>query len=208
MDCYVAVTLFRHGVTKANLEKRYVGWRDPPITREACKRLKVMESDMPNFDHCVSSDLTRCRQTADILCPSMQTVLSEAFREMHFGQWELKTYADLYQDETYQNWLSDPFSGRMPDGESFADMEKRVMSGWNSLKKTIHDQGYQKVLLVTHGGVIRSLLTKLADETKSFWQWQIPHASGIRLCWTYHDWKEDGRCTLLQAVPSTANGNG
>jgi len=208
MDRHVAVTLFRHGVTEENLERKYVGWSDPPITGDSGRTLRLLRSDIPSYDFCVSSDLTRCRQTADILCRGSQHVESEAFREMNFGQCELKTYADLCQDEAYQNWLDDPFSKRPPDGESFTDMEKRAMSGWVSLRKTIHDQGYGEVLLVTHGGVIRLLLTKLANEMKRFWQWYIPHGSGIRLCWIYHDWKEDSRCTLLQAVPSTENENG
>ncbi|MFD1360077.1 histidine phosphatase family protein [Lentibacillus salinarum] len=208
MDRHVAVTLFRHGVTKANLERKYVGWSDPPITYEARRTLKVLQSDIPSFDFCVSSDLTRCRQTAAILGRGVRHMETEAFREMNFGQWELKTYTDLCQDEAYQNWLSDPFSNRPPDGEWFADMENRVMNGWTSLKKTINDQAHQEMLLVTHGGVIRLLLTKLADEEKNFWQWQIPHGSGMRLCWTYRDWKEGSRCTSLRVVPSTGNENG
>src|SRR5699024_9803087 len=132
MDRHVAVTLFRHGVTEENLERKYVGWSDPPITGDAGRTLRLLRSDIPSYDFCVSSDLTRCRQTADILFRGSQHVESEAFREMNFGQWELKTYADLCQDEAYQNWLDDPFSKRPPDGESFTDMEKRAMSGWVS----------------------------------------------------------------------------
>lgn len=208
MDCHVAVTLFRHGITAENLEKKYVGWSDPPITMEARHALKAMRSEMPRYDVCLSSDLTRCRQTADILCQESLKAENEAFREMNFGRWELHTYEHLRQDEAYRNWLSDPLSRRPPDGEGFADMEKRVMSGWVSLKREIHKQGYQEVLLVTHGGVIRSLLTKLADEAKPFWEWHIAHGSGIRLSWTYRDWKEGGRCTSLRAVPSMENENG
>ncbi|ALX48556.1 histidine phosphatase family protein [Lentibacillus amyloliquefaciens] len=208
MDRYVAVTLFRHGVTAENLEKKYLGWSDPPITKKARRALKALRSNMPRYDFCVSSDLARCRQTADILCQGSRHMANEAFREMNFGQWELKTYADLCHDAAYQKWLDDPFSKQTPDGESFADMEKRVLNGWHSLVESINDQGYGEVLLVTHGGVIRSLLIELADEAKSFWQWYIPHGNGIRLSWTYHDWKEGGRCTSLQVVPSMENENG
>ncbi|GGJ99519.1 hypothetical protein GCM10007063_22340 [Lentibacillus kapialis] len=208
MDCYVAVTLFRHGITQANREQTYLGWYDVPITEYAHKTLKALQSSMPSYDYCLSSDLARCRQTVEILCPNLKHMESDAFREMHFGQWEFKTYADLCQDKTYQNWLSDPFSKRPPDGECFADMEKRVMIGWQSLTKTIHHAGHREVLLVTHGGVIRLLLTKLADEARHFWEWQVPHGSGIRLCWTYHNWREGGRCTSLQVVPTMGNENG
>ncbi|TRM12092.1 histidine phosphatase family protein [Lentibacillus cibarius] len=208
MDSHVAVTLFRHGVTTGNLEKRYMGWSDAPLTHEAEYALEALKSNLPSYDFCVTSDLSRCSQTAAILCPDLQHVESQAFREMNFGQWEQKTYEELYHDAVYQNWLSDPFSIRPPRGESFAEMERRVMEGWQSLKQAIDERGHREILLVIHGGVIRLLLTKLAKEVKRFWQWKIPHSSGIRLCWNGCGWKEDARCTSLQVVPSTGNENG
>ncbi|MBP1969967.1 alpha-ribazole phosphatase [Virgibacillus natechei] len=206
MDSGVAVTLFRHGVTKANLEKRYLGWSDPPITDEARHRLTALPSEV--YDLCVSSDLIRCRQTATIRCPDAPYVESAAFREMHFGNWELKTYAELCHDPEYRNWLNDSIGNRPPDGESFSEMESRVDRGWNALKKLVNEEGYRNSLLVTHGGVIRLLLTKLAKERKNFWEWEIPHGTGIKLYWVTRDWRENSRCTSLQVVPITESENG
>lgn len=206
MDNGVAVTLFRHGVTKANLERRYLGWSDPPITDEARHRLAALPSEA--YDLCVSSDLIRCRQTADVLCPHVPPIESTAFREMNFGKWELKTYADLCHDKEYRNWVDNPFVNRPPEGESFTEMARRVISGWDLMKKTMDEQGNKNILLVTHGGVIRFLLTKLTKEKKSFWEWKIPHSTGIKLHWKLDDWRDNRRCTSLQVVPTTESENG
>lgn len=208
MDSGVAVTLFRHGVTKANLKRRYLGWSNPPITDEAWRRLTARRGELPGYDLCVSSDLLRCKQTATLICRNVPYVESAAFREMHFGKWELKTYAELCHDPEYRNWLDDPIVNHPPDGENFSEMENRVNCGWDALKRQMDEQGHRKALLVTHGGVIRLLLTKLTKEKKGFWEWEIPHGTGIKLNWESRDWKENNRCTSLQAVRITESENG
>lgn len=208
MDSGVVVTLFRHGITEKNLEKKYLGWSDPGITDKAQARLATLQPGMTEYGLCVLSDLTRCKQSAEILCPNTPRITTEAFREMYFGEWELKTYAELCNQAVYREWLDDPFTKRPPNGESFSDMGKRVTAGWEMLRKLAAEQNNQRILLVTHGGVIRMLLTMFANEERSFWQWKIPHGTGIKLSWNYQDWKEGRRCTLLQVVPTTANENG
>lgn len=188
MDSGVAVTLFRHGVTKANMERRYLGWSDPPITDEARHKLAALPSEM--YDLCVSSDLLRCRQTAAVLCPNGPYVESAAFREMNFGRWELMTYAELCHDLEYRNWLDDPIANSPPDGERFSEMKNRVSHGWDALKRQVDEQGHRKILLVTHGGVIRFLLTQLTKEKKGFWEWKVPHGGGVNLYLKLDDWRE------------------
>ncbi|UJL46627.1 histidine phosphatase family protein [Virgibacillus sp. NKC19-16] len=206
MDSGVAVTLFRHGVTKANLERRYLGWSDPPITDEARDKLTGLPCEA--YDLCVSSDLLRCRQTAAVLCSNAPYVESAAFREMNFGKWELATYAELCHEPEYRNWVDNPLINRPPDGESFSEMESRLNRGWQTLKSQVDEDEHRNILLVTHGGVIRFLLTKLTKEKRGFWEWQILHSTGIKLYWETLDWKENNRCTSLQAVPTMESENG
>lgn len=208
MDNVVVVTLFRHGVTRENLEKRYLGWSNPPITDEAKRKLTAIRNEMVGYDLCISSDFLRCKQTADILQHNSYYLESKAFREMNFGQWELKTYAMLRHDKQYREWLDNPYERKPPQGEGLTEMRKRVMNGWETLKKLIDKENCRQTLLVTHGGVIRFLLTKLTKENKSFWEWKIPHGSGIKLCWDECDWKENKQCTSLQVVPTMENANG
>jgi len=208
MGDLVAVTLLRHGITQANHEKRYLGWTDLPLTDEAKINLQHNQSFGAAFDYCVTSDLLRARQTTKILCPHLNIVATAAFREMNFGQWEMKTYEDLQYNSSYRAWIDDPGSITPPDGESFSEMAARVKMGFDKLRQEAIQQGKSNILLVAHGGVIRYLLTALTKEKKQFFEWKVAHDQAIQLIWKKADWKEAGKCISLQEVPLMEKADG
>lgn len=208
MDDLVTVTLLRHGVTQANLEKRYLGWTDVPLTEAAKQDLLQAHCFGEQFDLAVTSDLLRAKQTAEILCPLLKRIETKAFREMNFGEWEMKAYDDLQENSFYRAWIDAPEKITPLHGESFLEMTRRVDVGFEQLKREAMQRGSKNILLVSHGGVIRYLLTKLTKEKKQFFEWQVPHNKGIRLTWNYEDWKGERKCTLLQEAPLTAKENG
>lgn len=208
MDGRVAITLLRHGVTKANQERRYIGWTDLPLTEDAKNKLREVRSFGSSFDLCVTSDLLRARETAAILCPTLELILIPSFREMHFGDWEMKTYEDLKQNVTYRSWINDPDKVTPTGGESFREMTTRVKAGFEYLRSEVNKKGNKEILLLTHGGVIRYLLTELTNDPKDFFEWDVPHDKGYELIWTKQDWEDGNRCTLFQEVPLTAKENG
>lgn len=203
MDNGVAITLLRHGVTKDNLAKRYLGWSDSPITIEARTELETLQSKLAIYDFYVSSDLLRCQQTANIIVPDTPGWTTANFREMHFGNWELKTYAELCHNTKYRDWIDNPFNNQPPNGETFPAFRNRIMTGWTRLREQMKKRHSKHVLIVTHGGVIRLLLTKLTNEPRTFWDWQVPHGHGLELTWNRQAWEEGLTCTSLQAVPTT-----
>lgn len=68
------IHLFRHGITRANLEGRYVGLSDYPLCQEGIDALKeyVKDKDYPPVEKIYTSPLRRCRETAHILYPRLQ----------------------------------------------------------------------------------------------------------------------------------------
>jgi len=208
MDSCIAITLLRHGVTKENLAKKYLGWSDPPITEQAYKDLTILRNQLPLYDFYMSSDLMRCKQTAEIVAPDTPGLKTEHLREIHFGDWELKTYDELCQDKSYRNWIDNPFNQQPPGGESFPLFRKRVMKAWKQLREQMERRDGKRALVVTHGGVIRLLLTKLTQSNRHFWEWQIPHGEGVILTWSKLAWEEGLTCTSLQVVPLTEKTNG
>ncbi|WP_040978228.1 histidine phosphatase family protein [Oceanobacillus jeddahense] len=204
----ITITLLRHGVTKANQEKRYLGWTDVPLLSEEIERLKAAQDFGKQFDLCVASDLLRSKQTAALLCPKQEKIEIKNFREMHFGAWEMKTYEDLKNDRRYRAWIDDPESTAPPTGESFQEMKQRIDAGFQQLRHQINKKQSKNTLLVAHGGVIRHLLIKWTREQKSFFEWKVPHKKGIRLTWTIDDWKDEQKCISLQEVPLTGKENG
>lgn len=58
----LALTFLRHGMTKENEEKRYIGFTDVPLPEQEIRRLRSVSLDA-RIDLMVTSDLQRCRQT-------------------------------------------------------------------------------------------------------------------------------------------------
>ena len=72
-----------------------MGWTDAPICEEARIDLTNISFDSSPYEMIVTSDLKRCLQTANLLFPEHEPISMREFREMNFGPWEGKTYAEL-----------------------------------------------------------------------------------------------------------------
>jgi alpha-ribazole phosphatase len=85
--------------------------------------------------------------------------------ELHFGDWEGETW-DTVNASDLQIWMADFVNAIVPGGESMLQMSVRVLSFWSELIQL----NYQKVAVVTHGGVIRLILAHLRniELTKAF----------------------------------------
>ncbi|PYZ92315.1 histidine phosphatase family protein [Salipaludibacillus keqinensis] len=198
--------LLRHGLTRWNVENRYLGHTDEPVMEieelaELKKELEVVE-----FDEVFSSDLLRCKETIEYLRPDQPYVSDEGLREFHFGDWEGRKYEELKDIPLYRQWIDNWEQYRVPGGESGEEFSDRI-TGWLSefLGKTLVAEGpaSHKVLIVTHGGVIRLLLSILV-EAGSFWSWRISHGEGLHLTLEYRE--ERWTCSSLSVVPSQGNG--
>lgn len=194
----VVIALFRHGLTEENKRKAYLGWNDSPL----CVEKKPIDR---NYESFFSSDLQRCRMTAKQLFPNRECILLENLREMNFGIWEGKTYDDLKDDLFYQRWLSNPFDNSPTGGESFQKFSMRVRAGWKEIVQEIFAGKLKRCAVITHGGVIRYLLTEFAPEKKDFWNWHVSHDLGFEMIFEKDALWGGDRCTLLQEVPLTAN---
>ena len=56
--------LIRHGTTQGNLEKRFVGTLDVPLTPQGEELARKVGPTLPKVEHIYRSPLMRCRQTA------------------------------------------------------------------------------------------------------------------------------------------------
>lgn len=205
MDDNLVITLFRHGLTHANECKAYLGWSDSPLSKKGRTQLSPMAADISMI---FSSDLKRCTDTAAILFPEKPVIQIKELRELHFGEWEGKTYEDLKEVSDYKKWLGNPFTVIPPNGEGFDRFAVRVKHGWESVKEQMADQGIKRAAIVTHAGVIRYLLMQYAPVKKPFWEWPVSHGNGWELTFRAQDLRRDGRCILLREVLITVNRNG
>lgn len=107
---------------------------------------------------CYSSPLSRCVRLAERLYPG-KIILDERLKEMHFGSWEMQLWNAI--DATHmQQWKSDFVSQRAPEGESYQILYNRVVEFWDEMVQPVSPFC---MAVVTHGGVIRALLSHLLD---------------------------------------------
>ncbi|MBH1966515.1 MAG: histidine phosphatase family protein [Comamonadaceae bacterium] len=102
------------------------------------------------------SPLLRCQQLAGslkVLRPDLSFHDDQRLREMDFGQWEGKPWADIAQTE-FDQWMMD-FSHARPggNGETVADLMRRVAQIWSEWAAT-----RSHAVWITHAGVMRATL--------------------------------------------------
>ena len=152
--------LLRHGAIEKNSEKRFVGQIDPPLSEKGRQQAKLWRQRLKDdkFSMVWSSDLWRARETAALVCPDWRNTvrMSADLREIHLGEWDGVAMAQIRKQfpELWQARGEDFGGFRPPGGESFADLQQRVVP----VVENIADQTEGKVLLITHAGVIRVFL--------------------------------------------------
>ena len=105
-----------------------------------------------------TSPLLRCAQAAEIIASGkIPLSLVNSQTELHFGDFEGRTYdeiAALYP-ALYREWMESPTEVQFPRGESFSQMQSRVLQSRDEL---LRSHSGETIALVTHGGNIRILI--------------------------------------------------
>ncbi|MGC5704254.1 alpha-ribazole phosphatase family protein [Pseudomonas sp. NFXW11] len=151
--------LLRHGETELGGGLR--GSLDDALTERGWQQMHDGVRGQAPWDLIVSSPLQRCARFAQQLAEQLQLplTLEAGFQELHFGAWEGQSTAALMHtaaDDLGRFW-SDPYGFTPPQGEPVADFSRRVLDALERLHQTCSGQ---RVLLVSHGGVMRLLLAR------------------------------------------------
>ncbi len=180
------IYLIRHGMTASNLEGRFVGKTDLPLCPEGIAGLaSLMESgEYPNVGLVYTSPLLRCVQTAHLLYPQMDLITIPQLREFDFGDFENKSLDELKNDSRFLTFMEHKMKSPAPGGsEGMAQFESRVLEGFEVLLKDMMKKQIFSAAVVTHGGVIMTLLggCGLPRTKPSYWSCQPGEGYGILL---------------------------
>ena len=96
------IIFIRHGQTKGNEEKRYIGRTDESLSQKGIEEIK--NRLYPDVDTVLVSPMKRCVETAKIIYPDSKYIICNDFRECDFGIFEGKNYDELKNDSDYQKW--------------------------------------------------------------------------------------------------------
>lgn len=173
----MTIYLIRHGLTQANVERRYYGTTDLPLCDEGVEQLRRMkaERDLPAADCYATSTLCRAVETLAVLFGREPDVRIAELNEFDFGDFEMKTHDQLQDHLDYQNWINGDAKAACPNGESWETFFDRVRRGWQKLVETSDDS----IALISHGGVIACLMTTLFPGGKdNYYEWLPDHGRG------------------------------
>lgn len=152
------IYLVRHGQTKWSLLERAQGHRRVPLNKTGRKQAKSVAKRFKNkrIDVIYSSPLLRTKQTAQIIAQGRPVIFEKDLRECYHAKLEGLTYRQIRKKFPS---LVDPkkrIDWRPPGkGETIRELQKRSV---NIFKKLLQNNRGKQIMIVTHGGVARSMI--------------------------------------------------
>lgn len=170
------IDVIRHGEPVGG--RVFRGHTDHRLTELGVRQFQQRIERMGHQWHqVVSSPLLRCRQSAEQLAVTQDIPLriEPNFAEIHFGEWENQQVDKVMAEQSISQLWQDPMSFCAPQGEPTAALQERTMLAWQTILNTSPGQ---RVLVVTHGGVIRVLAQRLLELTSNAMNMlSLPHAA-------------------------------
>lgn len=157
------VYLSRHGETEWNLQARFQGQGDSPLTPNGLAQAEQLADELAvaPLDVVFSSDLGRAVTTARRVAErhGLTVRTHPGLREMDMGDW-----SGLSRDEAALRWPVEreqfrlsPASVRFPNGESFPEAQRRAL---NALAELLDPMPGARVAVITHGTLLETVLAE------------------------------------------------
>ena len=173
------VILIRHGMTAGNAQGKYIGRTDEPLSSEGIAMVQQMGSD-PAVPTVYVSPLRRTQQTAAILFPNARQIVVDDLREMDFGDFENRNWAQMEHDEAYRAWVEGGCTAPCPNGEGRAEFSERVCNAFVGIVSAAAARGEEKVTFVVHGGTIMAVMERFAQPKGEFYSYGVKNGKGYR----------------------------
>jgi len=172
------LVLVRHGESQWNLENRFTGWVDVPLSekgiQEAAAAGERLKKENLKFDCAFTSDLQRAQNTLKLILEKLgQTGIpvekNQALNERHYGELQGLNKAETakkFGDEQVKIWrrsydIAPPGAG----GESLKDTAARTLPYFES-RILAQIKAGKNVIVAAHGNSLRSIVMDLDKLTK------------------------------------------
>ena len=169
MNNYCTFYIVRHGETDWNAKGLLQGHLGEDLNKNGQNQAKKVATELKNvhFDAIFSSDLIRAKHTAKIIALERKLAVeaTELLRERTFGPFEGKPYSALSEfDKTLEQLTNEEkrVYKAHPDMENDEEVIGRIFT---FLREVAIRFGGKNILIVTHGGVMRTLLIHTGFET-------------------------------------------
>jgi broad specificity phosphatase PhoE len=152
------IFLARHGESDWNVEKRFQGHSDRPLTNRGREQAHALADLVASeeIDAVYTSPLSRARETAEIVAvrAGLEPIALPELREVDTGSWSGLSRVDVEArfPEGFARWRSG--GSGWEDGETYEEMAERVIG---ALRTIAEDHPDGRVLVISHGGPIRAI---------------------------------------------------
>jgi broad specificity phosphatase PhoE len=188
----VRILLARHGETVFNVDGRWQGQADSPLTPRGLAQARELGralADEP-IAAVYSSDLGRAMQTAaEVAAPHGLAVQADPLlREIHVGGWTGKSRDQI--DAAYPGalrvWDTAPGDMRLPDGETLREVQNRALA---FLDQRLPNHAGETIVIISHGAVGQTILIHgLGGGVDDLWlEGRMDNCQISRLEWTAAD---------------------
>jgi probable phosphoglycerate mutase len=182
----VKLFLVRHGESQWNVEGRYQGWLDPPLSELGLRQAQAVAQRLARVERpsrIVSSPQDRATNTAEAIAQACgaSLVLDRRLMEISHGEWEGLLRSEVAQrwPDVLAQWKSDPQAVRFPGGESLEDVRVR----WQSFLTDL-DVSDTPLVAVTHDIIIRlACMQAQAAPMNAFFNLKVDNGGITELRW-------------------------
>jgi alpha-ribazole phosphatase len=163
--------LIRHTEPAAWAKGLCHGALDVPLSEDGVIHARRIGDHLREMriDVVYSSPLNRAAATASAVASphGLEPMLRPDLKEINFGSFEGRTFDEIAvsHPDLYTQWMREPTSVRFPGGEGFADLRARATREIARIRRE-HEGG--SVVVVTHGGVIRAVLSEVLGMHERF----------------------------------------
>ncbi len=198
VDGFTQLILIRHAETASNAERRLMGQQDSPVTPYGYAQIRAVAERMSHVETAAvhTSDLGRCITTARSIAhgSDVRWIPDPRLRERHAGtfQGQLRARIEKSHPHLFKEWLTCP-DAAFPSGETARQVAKRAVP---CLQEIAEEHLGQTVVVVTHGGLLRTLLWSLCGMPFATAQRAHTENTGCSVLfyreseWSLHSWND------------------
>jgi alpha-ribazole phosphatase len=174
------LTLLRHAEVVEEYQGKYNGHIDIALSCNGVKQAKKLALELQGevYDAIYCSNLLRAKQTLELLnIKNTQIIYSEKLREKSWGIHEGKSFEEIEKSgikyENFEQWIY------ALDGENIDEFIKKIKVYFEEI---IFTSNAKNILIITHSGVIKSLLKIFLNTSlREAFSQNLEYASFIKL---------------------------
>ena len=167
--------LTRHGQTLWNLEGRFQGWNDSPLSEKGISNAMALRERLKDvkFYEVYTSPVGRAVETARIISGLNEDMitLDKNLREINLGSWEGKLVKDIEMSYPleYEMFWNEPHLYKRDGSESYYEVQRRAMQTIDNIIKE-YGKTERNILLVTHTITLKTIMAYFENrDFKDFW---------------------------------------